>query len=165
MRSGATLHLHPFILPTRGVGWHSCGITHTIGFFSLHQTLSYLSTSGTIADTALHFPHSSFILIVIVRSTPMVDSQGCSPFSLRYLVCSVFPQAIYYFFTISYYHSIQYFHNNKPSVSRANLHSSQPHTTQNPFSKPQTPKQPLKPPKYSTIHIVQQALKPLHLTC
>ena len=68
--------------------WHYCGVTHTIGFFSLHQTLSYLYTSGTIEDTSLHFPHSSFIVIVIVRSTylsrsQMVDSQGCSPFSLR----------------------------------------------------------------------------------
>jgi len=68
--------------------WHYCGVTHTICFFSLHQTLSYLYTSGSIEDTSLHFLHSSFIVIVIVRSTylsrsQMVDSQGCSPFSLR----------------------------------------------------------------------------------
>jgi len=70
--------------------WHYCGVTHTICFFSLHQTLSYLYeyTSSTIEDTSLHFLHSSFIVIVIVRSTylsrsQMVDSQGCSLFSLR----------------------------------------------------------------------------------
>jgi len=66
--------------------WHYCSVTHTIGFFSLHQTLSYIYTSGTIEDTSLHLLHSSFI--IIVRSTylsrsQMVDSQGCSPFSLR----------------------------------------------------------------------------------
>ena len=45
-------------------------------------------TSGTIEDTSLHFLHSSFIVIVIVRSTylscpQMVKYRGRSPFSLR----------------------------------------------------------------------------------
>jgi len=82
-------------------------------------------TSSTIEDTSLHFLHS-FIVIVIVRSTylsrsQMVDSQGRSPFSLRLLVCSVFLQAINYFFIISYYHSIQYSYNRLGCDMRSEL--------------------------------------------